>query len=56
MVSSLAKSGASSNHVIFGGSTAYDAWFRLCMCPASRRINKTGAGGNDPTLIDEVTV
>jgi len=26
------------------------------MCSASRRINKTGAGGDDPTLIDEVTV
>jgi putative SOS response-associated peptidase YedK len=28
---------------------------RLRMWPVSRRVNKTGTGDDDPTLIDEVT-
>src|SRR5215471_20308582 len=27
---------------------------RLCMWPVSRRVNKTGSGDDDPTLLDEV--
>ena len=29
---------------------------RLRMWPVSRRVNKTGTGDDDPTLIDEVAV
>jgi putative SOS response-associated peptidase YedK len=29
---------------------------RLRMWPVSRRVNKTGSGDDDPTLIDEVPV
>jgi putative SOS response-associated peptidase YedK len=28
---------------------------RLRMWPVSRRVNKTGSGDDDPTLIDEAT-
>jgi putative SOS response-associated peptidase YedK len=27
---------------------------RLSMWPVSRRVNKTGSGDDDPTLVDEV--
>jgi putative SOS response-associated peptidase YedK len=27
---------------------------RLCTWPVSRRVNKTGTGDDDPTLVDEV--
>jgi len=29
---------------------------RLRMWPVSRRVNKTGSGDDDPTLLDEVVV